>query len=137
MGLILPRWGLTLPRIPPRTPVLYSAVTIPSWGYVRAQNIPNPTPKHPFSWPELENGQNELLSRQNGPQLGQIFENWASVSRSGQKTLLMIRSNLIAARATCPFAENVLRYLEEMSMLFLNTRQPQPTEPRVFGTLEE
>ena len=25
-------------------------------------NAPNPTPNHPFSWPELEKGQNELLS---------------------------------------------------------------------------
>ena len=67
MGLILPRWGLILPRIPPPTPVLYSAVTDPFGGYVRTQNTPNPTPKHPFSWPEVESGQNELLSGQNGP----------------------------------------------------------------------
>ena len=50
-GLTLPRWGLTLPRITPPTPVLYSAVTNPFRGYVRTQNTPNPTPKHPFSWP--------------------------------------------------------------------------------------
>ena len=34
MVLISPRWGLILPRIPPPTPVLYSAVTNPFWGYV-------------------------------------------------------------------------------------------------------
>ena len=77
MGLILPRQGLILPRIPPPTTVLYSAVTNPFWGYVRTQNTPKPTSKHPFSWPKLESGQNELLSGQNGPQLGKMFEKWA------------------------------------------------------------
>ena len=50
------------PRIPKPTPVLYSAVIHPFRGYVRTQNTPKPTPKHPFSWPELESGQNELPS---------------------------------------------------------------------------
>ena len=36
-----------------------------------------PSPKHPFSWPELECGQNELSSGQFGPQLGKMFEKWA------------------------------------------------------------
>ena len=45
----------------------------------------NPTPKHPFSWPELESGQNELLCEQNGPHLGKMFEKWAKLSKSGQK----------------------------------------------------
>ena len=54
--------GLILPRIPPPAPVLYSAVTHAFQGYVRTQNTPKPTSKHPFSWPELESGQNELLS---------------------------------------------------------------------------
>ena len=56
MGLIFPRWGLILPRILPPNPVLYSVVTHP----FRVQNTPKPTPKHSFSWPELESGQNEL-----------------------------------------------------------------------------
>ena len=68
MGLILPQ-NTTIP-------VLYSAVTQPCWGYVRTQNIPKPTPKHPFSWPELESGQNELPSGQPGPQLGKLIEKW-------------------------------------------------------------
>ena len=54
MGLILPRWGLILPRILPPTPVLYSAVTLTFQGYVRTQKTLKPTQKHPFSWPELE-----------------------------------------------------------------------------------
>ena len=62
MGLILPIWDLILPRIPPPTPVLHSDVTHPFSRYVRTQNTPKPTPKHPFSWPELESGQNELPS---------------------------------------------------------------------------
>ena len=61
----LAQMGLILPRIPPPTPVLYSAVTKPSLGYVHTQNTPNPTPKHPLFWPEVESGQNELLSGQN------------------------------------------------------------------------
>ena len=31
-----------------------------------------PRPKHLFSWPELESGQNELQSEQNGPQPGKM-----------------------------------------------------------------
>ena len=54
------------------TPVCYSAVTNPFRaesgiiipGYVSTQNTPNPTPKHPFSLPELESGQSELPSGQ-------------------------------------------------------------------------
>ena len=78
MGLILPRWGLILPRIPPPTPILYSADANPFLGYVRTQNIPNPTPKYPFFWPDIESGQNELTSGQNGPQLGKMFEKWVT-----------------------------------------------------------
>ena len=38
---------------------------------------PKPTPKHPFSWPELESGQYELPVGQFGPQLGKSFGKWA------------------------------------------------------------
>ena len=82
MDLILPRRGLILPRIPPPTRVLYSAVTHSFWGYVRTQDTPNPTPKHPFAWPELESEQN-LPSGQPGPHLGKMFENGQNFSRSG------------------------------------------------------
>ena len=68
--------GLILPRISPSTPVLYSAVTNSFQGHVQKQNTPNPTPKHHFSWPELESGQNVLPSEQTGPQLGKFFEKW-------------------------------------------------------------
>ena len=44
--------------------------------------LSKPTPKHPFSWLELESGQNELQSGQFGPQLGKMFEKW-------QKNLFM------------------------------------------------
>ena len=53
--------------------------TNPFWGYVRTQNAPNPTPKQPFSWPELESGQNELPSVQPRPQLGKMFEKWTKL----------------------------------------------------------
>ena len=74
MGLILTRWGLIVPRIPPPTPVLYSAVTNPFLGYLRTRNTPSTTQKHPFSLPYFESGQNELLSGQNGPHLGKMLE---------------------------------------------------------------
>ena len=79
MGLILPRWGLILPRIPPSTPVLYSAAANPFRVCVGTQKTQNPAPKHPFSWPELESGQDELQSGQNGPKLGKMFEKWAKL----------------------------------------------------------
>ena len=79
MGSHLPRWGLILLRIKPLTPVLYSAVNHFFLGYVHAQNTPNPTPKQPFSWPELESGQNELPSVQPRPQLGKMFEKWTKL----------------------------------------------------------
>ena len=78
MGLILPIWGLILPRILSQTPVLYSAVTNPFQGMYE-QDTPSPTPKYPFSWPDSESGQNELLSGQNGPSLGKMFEKWAKL----------------------------------------------------------
>ena len=47
---------------------------------------PQPHPKTPFSWPDFESGQNELLSRQNGPHLGQMFERWAKLFKKWAKT---------------------------------------------------
>ena len=44
---------------------------------LRARACSYCTPKHPFSWPELESGQSELQSGQFGPQLGKMFEKWA------------------------------------------------------------
>ena len=40
--------GLILPKIPPPTPVLYSAVTHPFFGHVCTQNTSNPHQKHPL-----------------------------------------------------------------------------------------
>ena len=42
-------------------------------------NTPSPAPKHPFSWPDFESGQNELLSGQIGPYLGKMFEKWTKL----------------------------------------------------------
>ena len=73
--------GLILPRIPPPTPVLYSAVTHPLLGYVCTQNTAKPTPKLPFSWPELERGQNELPSEKFRPQLGKMGKTFLEVGK--------------------------------------------------------
>ena len=70
MGLILPRWGLILPRIPPPSPLLYSAVTKPLLGVCTKHPKTHPTPP----WPEHASGQNELQYGQNGPQLDKMFE---------------------------------------------------------------
>ena len=59
------------------SPDLYSAITPPFGGYVtvqNTQNTPHPIPVPPFSWPELESGQNELQPGQQGPQQGNMFE---------------------------------------------------------------
>ena len=85
MGLILSRWGLILPRIPPPTHVLYSAVTHPFLGYIRTQNTPKPTPKLPFSWPELESWQNELPL---DPKYAKCLISGQNFSRSGQKKFI-------------------------------------------------
>ena len=52
-------------------------------------NTPKPTPKQPFSWPELESGQNKLQSGHFGPQLGKMFEKWANFSRSRPKKIFI------------------------------------------------
>ena len=88
MGLILPRWGLTLPCVPPPTPFLYSAVTNPFHGYVRTQNTPKTTPKHHFSWPELESGQKNYRLGKTDPNWAKSFEKWVKLSRSGQKQFI-------------------------------------------------
>ena len=95
-----PRWGLTLPRIPPPTSVLYWAVTNPFRGYVHTQNTPNPTPKHPYSWPEFESAQNELQSGQNGPQLGKYLKSGKPFLKCAKKIYsLIFRSGEIMDRA--------------------------------------
>ena len=68
------------PRIPPPIPGLYSAVTHPFLGYVQTQNTPKPTSKQPFSWPELESGQNELARLGNSdPNWAKMFEKWTKL----------------------------------------------------------
>ena len=76
------------------TPVFYSAITNPFRRYVPTQGTPNPTPKHPFCWPEVESGQKELPSGQNDPQLGKMFEKWENFSRSGQKKNIHVENLL-------------------------------------------
>ena len=91
VGLILPRWGLILLRVPLPTPILYSAVTNPFQGYIRTQNTPNPTPKHPFSCPDFESGQNELLSEQKWTPTGQnIWKVGKTFLEVGKKKLFRV-----------------------------------------------
>ena len=88
MGLIFSQMGSHFAQNSIPAPVLYSAVTNLFQGYVLTHNTPKPTPKQTFSWPELESGQNELLSVQFGPQVGQCLKTMKSgqnFSRCEQK----------------------------------------------------
>ena len=82
MCLILPRWDLLLPRIPPPDTLLYSAITNPfwgpNWGYVYIHKTP-PTPLQitPFA------GLNLKVSKMNYS-LGKMGPNWAKCLKSGQ-----------------------------------------------------
>ena len=71
MGLILPRWGLILSRIPPQTPALYCAVTHSFQGHVRAQT--HPTPPQNTHFP----GQNLKVGKMNYS-LGNLDPNWTN-----------------------------------------------------------
>ena len=73
MGLILPKWGLTLPRIPPQH-LFFTQLSQTSFGDMYVHKTPQAHPKTPIF---LESGQNQLLSGQNGSQLGKMFEKWA------------------------------------------------------------
>ena len=93
MGLILPRWGLILSRIPPQ-PLFFTQQSHTTFGnmYRAYTKHPNPSPKHPCSWPEPESLQSELQSGHPGPQLSKMFEKSLSgqtFSRSVQFFLLM------------------------------------------------
>ena len=78
MSLILPRWGLILPRMPPH-PLFFTQQSHAPVGICTNTNTPNPTQKHSISWPELESGQNELQSGQNETHLGNLYKKWAKL----------------------------------------------------------
>ena len=99
MGLILPRWGSILPRIPSPTPVFDSAVTQPFLGYVHTQNsdTPNPALKHSFSLPELEVGKmnyslGNLDPTGNWTQCLKSEQNFSRSDSNEQKKLFMFHS---------------------------------------------
>ena len=79
MGLISPRWGLILPRIPPPTPVLYLAVTHPFWRYVPSQNTINPPKNSPFPVLNLKVGKMNY-------NMGNLHPNWAKRLKSEQNS---------------------------------------------------
>ena len=83
MGLIFAQMGSHFAQIHSEyhpKPLFFTQHShIPFRDTLLKQNTPKPTPKHPFSWPELEIGQNELLSGQFRPKLGKMFEKWAKL----------------------------------------------------------
>ena len=85
MGLIFPRWGLILPRIPPSTPVLYSAITHPSLGYVWTQNTNKPTHNSPFPGLNLKVGKMNYRLGNLDQNRSKCLKSWQNFSRSGQK----------------------------------------------------
>ena len=72
MGLILPRWGVILPRMQPPNPVLYSAITHPFLACVH---------KTPPNTPFL--GLNFKVGKMNY-RLGNLDPIWANCLKSGQ-----------------------------------------------------
>ena len=83
----LPRWVLFCPdgvsfcREYHHQPLFFTQQSQTTSGdmYIH-KDTPNPTPKHPFSWPEVESGQNECYYC-----LGKMDPNWAKCLKSGQK----------------------------------------------------
>ena len=88
MGLILPRWGLILPRIPSPTPVLYSALTNTFWGYVH--NTPDPTPKHPFPGLKLKVGKWTTVCVKLIPMWQNIWKVGKTFLEVGKKKIFMM-----------------------------------------------
>ena len=121
MGLVLSRWGRILPRITPPAPVLYSAITNPFRRYVRILNTPKPTPKHPFSCPELASGQNELLCTPVGVHF--VWKAWVG------KTFLEMNKKKFHPRIICVESWILFRSVEnaeiEDSCELISTLIPQ------------
>ena len=92
MGLSLPIWGLILPRIPSPTPVLYTAVTHPFWGYVRTQNTPSPPQNPPFLGLNLKVGKMNYRLGSLDPNWANNLKNGQNVSRSGQSSFMNIKA---------------------------------------------
>ena len=89
MGLILPRWGLTLPRTPPSTFILYSAVTNPFWGYEQTQKPPTTPQNTPFPGLNLKMGKMNYLLGKVDPNWAKCLKNGKNFSRSGQKKIFI------------------------------------------------
>ena len=66
------------------------------------QKTPQNTPKHPFSWPELESGPIKLKSGQNGPQLGKMFEKWAKLFMKWAKKFIHIYCQFLLSEDSKP-----------------------------------
>ena len=78
MDLILPKQVLIMPRIPLSTPVLYSLVTHPFWGY---KTPPTPPQNSTFPRLNLKVGKinHSLGNLDSGPQMGKMFEKWTKL----------------------------------------------------------
>ena len=72
MGLILPRWGLILPRVPPPTPVLTQQSDTPFGDMYEYKTPPTPPQKNPFPGLNLKVGKINY-------HLGKTDPNWANV----------------------------------------------------------
>ena len=84
MSLILPRWGLILPRVPPPAHVLYSAVTHTFQEYVHTQKTPPIPPQNtPFPGLNLKVGKMNYLLVNLDPNLAIFLKSGQNVYRSG------------------------------------------------------
>ena len=84
MGLILPRWVLILPRIPPPTPVLYSVVTKPFRDMYEHETPPAPPQNTPFPGLILKVGKMNYCLGKMDPIWAKCLKSGQNVSRSGQ-----------------------------------------------------
>ena len=80
MGLILPRWGLILPRVPPPTPVLTQQSDTPFGDMYEYKTPPTPPQKNPFPGLNLKVGKINY-------HLGKTDPNWANVWKVGKNFL--------------------------------------------------
>ena len=77
--------GLILPRIPPPTPVFYSAVTPPFGDKYEQKTSPSPPPNTPFPGMNLKVGKTNYSLDNLDPNWAKYLKSGQSFSRCGQK----------------------------------------------------
>ena len=87
IGLIFPKWGLILPRIPPANPVLAQSSQTPFWDMYRHKTPPNPPPNTSFPCLILKVGKMIYCLGKMDPIWAKCVKSGQNFSRSGQKNI--------------------------------------------------